>query len=235
MHRRPGPRSNVRLSLRMPTVMKTDAQPEVHPRSTGRSPETNASPPGGPPRGRPRDPRLDPAILHAAEQQLRERGYAGMTLESVAAAAGTTVPSLRRRYRDKSALVAAVIDSLRIDPLPVPKGSPRSQAGAILDNFGRNLRRPYSMALLATLLVEEARRPELIERFRERLARPRRQSLRQALQLGIAAGELAEDLDVDVAVNMLIGSFYARYVSHGTLPASWSRRVLAQLWPSRDR
>ena len=38
-------------------------------------------------------PGLDRAILAAAEQQLRELGYAGMSLESVAAAAGTTVPS----------------------------------------------------------------------------------------------------------------------------------------------
>ena len=211
--------------------MKSDAQHKIHPRSTGRSPETSSTPPRGPSRGRPRDPRLDPAILHAAEQQLRERGYGGTTLESVAAAAGTTVPSLRRRYRDKRALVAAVIDSLRIDPLPPPKGPPRLRAGAVLDNFDRNLRRPNSMALLATLLAEEARRPELIERFRERLAIPRRQALREVLQLGIAAGELADDLDLDVAVNMLIGSFYARYVSHGTIPANWSRRVLAQLWP----
>jgi len=200
-------------------------------RTAGSSAETNATPPRGPARGRPRDPRLDPAILRAAEQQLRERGYGGTTLESVAAAAGTTVPSLRRRYRDKSALVAAVIDSLRIDPLPAPKAPPRARAAAILENFDRNLRRPNSMALLATLLAEEARRPELIERFRERLAKPRRRALREALRLGIAAGELANDLDLDVAVNMLIGSFYARYVSHGTIPANWSRRALAQLWP----
>ena len=211
--------------------MKSDAQHKIHARSTGRSPETNATLPREPARGRPRDPRLDPAILRAAEQQLRERGYGGTTLESVAAAAGTTVPSLRRRYRDKSALVAAVINSLRIDPLPAPKGPPRSRAAAILDNFDRNLRRPNSMALLATLLAEETRRPELIERFRERLAKPRRQALREAFRLGIAAGELADDLDLDVAVNMLIGSFYARYVSHGTIPANWSRRALAQLWP----
>jgi AcrR family transcriptional regulator len=211
--------------------MKSDDQQEIHRRSTGRSPETNASPPRGPSRGRPRDPRLDPAILHAAEQQLRERGYGGTTLESVAAAAGTTVPSLRRRYRDKSALVTAVIDSLRIEPLPAPKGPPRARADAVIDNFDRNLRRPDSMALLATLLAEEARRPELIERFRERLAKPRRQALREALQLGIAAGELPDGLDLDVAVNMLIGSFYARYISHGTIPANWSKRVLAQLWP----
>jgi AcrR family transcriptional regulator len=193
--------------------------------------EATATQPGEPARGRPRDRTLDPAILDAAEQHLRERGYGGTTLESVAAAAGTTVPTLRRRYRDKRALVTAVIDSLRIDPLPAPKGSPRARAGAVLDNFDRNLRRPNTMALLGTLLAEEARQPELIERFRERLARPRRRALREALQLGIAAGELADDLDLDVAVNMLVGSFYARYVSHGTIPANWSRRVLAQLWP----
>jgi AcrR family transcriptional regulator len=215
----------------MPTIMKGDAGHKIHARSPERSGETDAGRPEGPSRGRPRDPRLDSAILDAAEQQLRERGYGGTALESVAAAAGTTVPSLRRRYRDKGALVTAVIDSLRIDPLPAPEGAPRSRAGAVLDNFDRNLRRPNSMALLATLLAEEARRPELIERFRERLAKPRRQALREALELGIAAGELADDLDVEVAVNMLIGSFYARYVSHGTIPTNWSRRALAQLWP----
>jgi AcrR family transcriptional regulator len=194
-------------------------------------PGRNATSPGKERRGRPRDPRLDLAILEAAERQLRERGYGGMTLDAVAAAAGTTVPSLRRRYRDKRTLAAAVIDSLRIDPLPAPNGPPRSRAAAILENFHRNLRRPNSMALLGTLLAEEARRPELIDRFRERLARPRRQALRDALNAGIAAGELAEDLDLDVAVNMLIGSFYARHVSHGTIPGNWSRRILAQLWP----
>jgi AcrR family transcriptional regulator len=155
-----------------------------------------------------------------------------MTLESVAAAAGTTVPSLRRRYQNKSALVIAVIDSLRIDPLPRPTGPPRARATAILENFDRNLRRPNSMALLGTLLVEAVRQPHLIERFRERLARPRRQALRDALAAGIAAGELAEELDLDVAVNMLVGSFYARYISHGTIPTNWCRRALAQLWPN---
>jgi AcrR family transcriptional regulator len=41
---------------------------------------------------------LDQAILAAAARQLGEVGYARMSLEAVAAAAGTTVPSLRRRY-----------------------------------------------------------------------------------------------------------------------------------------
>jgi AcrR family transcriptional regulator len=51
--------------------------------------------------------------LSAAARQFGELGYAGMSLESVAAAAGTTVPSLRRRYRNKAELAAVVIGSLR--------------------------------------------------------------------------------------------------------------------------
>ncbi|WP_216895583.1 helix-turn-helix domain-containing protein, partial [Nocardia alni] len=62
--------------------------------------------------GRPRNPALDEAILSAAAHQLGELGYARMSLEAVAATAGTTVPSLRRRYRNKAELVAAVIGSL---------------------------------------------------------------------------------------------------------------------------
>ena len=65
--------------------------------------------------GRPRNPDLDRALLAAAARQLGELGYARMSLESVASAAGTTVPSLRRRYRNKAELVAAVIGS-RIGP-----------------------------------------------------------------------------------------------------------------------
>jgi AcrR family transcriptional regulator len=185
-------------------------------------------------RGRARDPRLDTAILAAAEQHLRERSYQGMSLESVAAAAGTSVPSVRRRYRDKAELAAAVVDSLRVEPLTRPEGAPREVTLAILENFARNLRRPDSMALLGTLLAEERRTPQLLERFRARLASPRRRILRAAVEDGIQAGELAPGTDPDVVVNMLIGSFYARYVSTAHIPRDWPRRTLAQIWPEPD-
>lgn len=182
-------------------------------------------------RGRPRDPRLGNALLAAAERQLRERGYGGMSLESVAADAGTTVPSLLRRFGSKTALAVAVVDSLRIDPLPRRLGRPRDDALAILMNFERNLRRDHSMQLLGTLLAEEERTPQLLGRFRARLSRPRRDALRGVLQAGIEGGSLPRDLDVEVAVNLLIGSFYARYISDGAIPRGWAGQVLAQLWP----
>src|SRR6516162_457081 len=89
---------------------------------------------GARPPGRPRNPDLDGAILAAAEQQLGELGYARMSLESVAAAAGTTVPSVRRRFGSKAALAEAVIRSLRVAELPAQAGPPRARALAILEN-----------------------------------------------------------------------------------------------------
>jgi AcrR family transcriptional regulator len=181
--------------------------------------------------GRPRDPNLDQRILGAAEQRLRQHGYAGLSIEAVASAADTSVPSVRRRYRDRAALAAAVIDAWRIEPLPDASGPARHRALAILENFRRNLALGDSMPLVGTLLSEETRHPELIDRFRARLVKPRRAMLAEALKEGVAAGELPSDTEVDALVNMLIGSFYARYVARGAIPRDWARRVLGQVWP----
>jgi AcrR family transcriptional regulator len=181
--------------------------------------------------GRPRNPELDRAILAAAEQQLREAGYAGMSLESVAAAAGTTVPAVRRRFRGKASLAVAVIDSLRVATMPVESGPPRSRALAVLRNFHANLLRRNSMAVVGTLLAEEHRHPELLAAFRSRLVEPRRAALRRALTEGISSGQLPDSADPDVLASMLIGSFYARYVAASDLPDDWAERTLSQVWP----
>ncbi len=183
--------------------------------------------------GRPRNPGLDGAILAAAERQLRELGYARMSLESVAAAAGTTVPSVRRRFRSKSDLAGAVIGSLRIAGLPPPAGTPRARALAVLRNFADNLRRPDSLAIVGTLLAEERHHPELLTAFRSRLVEPRRAALRQALADAVSAGELPRSADPEVLTSMLIGSFYARYLAASGIPDDWAERTLQQAWPEQ--
>jgi AcrR family transcriptional regulator len=177
--------------------------------------------------GRPRNPALDQAILAAAARQLGELGYARMSLESVAAGAGTTVPSLRRRYRDKAELAAAVIGALRAEDPPAGAPTPRAHALAILENFLRNLRSTAALAILGSLLAEEERHPELLRLFKTRLAEPRRALLRQAL----AAGGLPASADLDVLTSMLIGSFYGRYLTTAGIPDDWPDRVLSAIWP----
>lgn len=178
--------------------------------------------------GRPRDPALDTAILSAARQLLGSRSYSGMSLEAVAALAGTSVPSLRRRYRDKSELVAAVIGSLRVEDLPDGAPTPRANALAILKNFHHNLRAIPAMAILGSLLAEEERHPELLQLFKIRLVEPRRALLREAL----VAGELPASQDIDALASMLIGSFYGRYVTVAGIPDDWPERILNTVWPS---
>jgi AcrR family transcriptional regulator len=156
-----------------------------------------------------------------------------MSLESVAAAAGTSVPSVRRRFGSKAALAQAVIGSLRVAEIPAAAGPPRERALAILENFHRNLLRRNSMAVLGTLLAEERRHPELLAAFRTRLASPRRALLRQALSDGVEAGELPPSTDPEVIASMLIGSFYARYIAASDLPDDWARRVLSPVWPDQ--
>jgi AcrR family transcriptional regulator len=177
--------------------------------------------------GRPRSPTLDRAILTAAALHLGELGYARMSLESVAAAAGTTVPSLRRRYRNKEELAAAVIGSLRLQDPPASAPTPRAHALAILENFHANLRAAPALAILGSLLAEEERHPELLRLFKTRIVEPRRALLRQAL----AAGDLPDSADLDALTSMLIGSFYARYVTLAGIPDDWPDRVLSVIWP----
>jgi AcrR family transcriptional regulator len=185
----------------------------------------------GRPAGRPRNPELDRAILAAAEEQLREAGYAGMSLESVAAAAGTTVPAVRRRFPSKASVAVAVIDSLRVESMPADSGPPRSRVLAVLQNFRANLLRKNSMAVVGTLLAEERRHPELLAAFRSRLVEPRRAALRQALAEGISRGELPDSTDPDVVASMLIGSFYARHIATSEIPDDWAEQTLRQVWP----
>lgn len=184
------------------------------------------------PPGRPRDATLDQAILAAAERQLHKRGFAGMSLEAVATAAGTTTPSLRRRFRGKTELASAVIDTLRTEPLPEPTGDPRADALALLENLRATLLRPDGMATLGSILAEENRHPVLLERFRQRLVEPRRDRLRRALLAGVEQGELPAELDLEVAVSLLVGSCYARYLAAGGIPADWASRALSAIWPA---
>ena len=181
--------------------------------------------------GRPRDITLDNAINRAAARHLAERGFAGMSMEGVAAAAGTTPPSLRRRFRNKFQLAMAGINAIRTEPLPAPTGDPRADALAILGSLRVTLARRNGMAILGTVLAEQRRHPELLEQFRRRLDEPLGEHLRETLALGIRAGQLPPGLDIDAAVSLLVGSLYAQYVRTQQIPDDWAERALSVIWP----
>ena len=192
--------------------------------------DTAAGGTGGRPPGRPRDAGLDAAILAAAVGQLGQHGYAGMSIEGIAAAAGTSPPSLRRRYPDKLALALAGLDAMPVAPLPRTAVTPRADALAVLENLWDIMVRRNGLAVLAAILAERDRHPQLVARFRQHVAEPREDRLRAALVRGVVSGSFA-GLDPGLAVSLLTGSLYAGYLRGERIRSDWAQRVLGVIWP----
>jgi hypothetical protein len=79
--------------------------------------------------------------------------------------------------------------------------------------------------------AEERTTPSLLARFRERLLAPRRARIERILTRGVSDGTLRADLDLDAATNLLVGSFYARYLASSEIPADWPDRIVDAVWP----
>jgi AcrR family transcriptional regulator len=176
--------------------------------------------------GRPRRQGLDEAILNAALDEMGRVGYARMNLDRVAGLAGTTKPTLYRRYPSKAALATAALASLRRRTSRDPTGNVRDDLIAELTLFREGALRPHGMSMLGAVLSEEHETPELLELFRRNVVDPRRANLRRILRAGVAAGELRKDADVEVAVTMLVGSLYAAYLAGHSPRRDWPRRVV---------
>lgn len=108
------------------------------------------------PRGRPRDPRLDDAIVDATIDLLAERGYHDLSLAAVAERAGTTTPSIYRRWSSKADLVLHAVFRTDGDDVVADTGDleedVRTMVRWALDKLGN----PSGRAALAGLLGEPA-------------------------------------------------------------------------------
>lgn len=181
-------------------------------------------------RGRPRDPEIDRAILAAALRLMGEHGYAGMSCEAVAAEAGVGKATIYRRHRDKAELAVAALTSMAAAEEPPDTGDARADAVAILEEMVKRLQRGADLRLLGALLSEEDRQPQLMERFRAQVIRPRRGLLYDALAAGVGRGQLAEDIDLDLACDALVGPVFARHLAGLAPPRRWAEEIVALVW-----
>lgn len=180
--------------------------------------------------GRPRSARADRAILEAALSLFIEEGYARMSMDQVAVAAGVGKAAIYRRYRSKADLVAAAVAKLRPLALPPQTGETKTDTLALVRRFTELMTSDPGMAAVGTLLAEESRTPELIEAFRERVMRPRRNVLREVLEEGKKRGELRTDADIELAIDMLIGTYLASHLRGQGIGEDWADRLVEAVW-----
>ncbi|MAM84743.1 MAG: TetR family transcriptional regulator [Acidobacteria bacterium] len=180
--------------------------------------------------GRPRDPGVNEKILKAALRQLAHDGYARMSMDAVASEAGVTKPTVYRRWSSKADLATAALAELQEDGPTPSTGSASSDLRTVLTTLQETLYQTNGMAIIGAVLVEQSHTPDLITFFRKRIVRPRRMKLRQVLEEAEKRGELRPKADIDAAVNMLIGSFYAYYLTSEKMPQAWARRIVDTVW-----
>jgi AcrR family transcriptional regulator len=180
------------------------------------------------PRGRPRDQAAGPAILTAARDLVLRFGYAGVTTEMIAKAAGTGKQTIYRRWPSKAELVLdafAAHAADRIDqadcgnePLQQALGLFLARLFAALAETGGAVR-----GLMAHAQADKAFRAQLFER----LILPRRQALLAVLERGVASGELPPQADLDATVAAVYGAMWYRLMLDEALDDAFATRLAA--------
>ncbi|MCU0269390.1 MAG: TetR/AcrR family transcriptional regulator [Acidimicrobiales bacterium] len=166
--------------------------------------------------GRPRDRALDDALLGATLELLAERGYAATTLTAVAARAGTTTPSIYRRWPSKADLVLDAVFRLDRSEIVAATGDLERDISLMvrwaLEKFGQ----PAGRAAFAGLVAESPTGP--VPRL-ERMA-GMWQQVSDRLTDAISSGELRPDLDVGQLLSVLVGPALMAVVLEGEAAVS---------------
>ncbi|SDJ15182.1 DNA-binding transcriptional regulator, AcrR family [Actinokineospora alba] len=181
-------------------------------------------------RGRPRDMEVDRRVLDIAAAQLVERGYAGLSIDAVAEAAGVAKTTLYRRWPSKDHLAVAVTARMQeADPV-ADTGDIRVDLVNYLTHIVAAINRSRSLGLVAELAAAAARHDDIGELIHGVFTR------RNALVLALIErakqrGELRADTDAVVLFDQLAGALYYRVLFTGMPidPAYAERLVTAAL------
>ncbi len=162
--------------------------------------------------GRPRSEQSRQAILRSTLKLLRRASFAQLSIEAIAADAGVGKATVYRWWPNKGALVVDAFASSTEEELRFPdSGSVYRDMALQMNQFLAVLHSPRGRIVKAVIAAGQSD-PKLLEEFRNRLLRPRRQGAYRTLRRGIERGELPENLDLDLVLDILYGAMYMRFL-----------------------
>jgi AcrR family transcriptional regulator len=169
---------------------------------------------GAPRRGRPRSKKSATAILAAAGDLLLEHGLEAVSMDAIAERAGVSKATIYRWWPTKETLA---IDALYEDwaaayPVAPDTGSLHDDLlGIFLPWVDHIAKRPYAR-VLGALLTRARTDDSFAEELDQRLVQPRRNRARPIFERAIARGELPSDTDIELALDLLYGPVYHRFL-----------------------
>lgn len=158
-----------------------------------------------------RSARVVTAVLKAALKQLSEKGYAGLSIEEVALAAGVNKTTIYRRWPTRCELVRAALLSIGEEGADFP------DSGALPSDLAMLVREQAAFArsprghCLASVRLAKPLEPDLAPILRKSTP-PSLGHARQVIERAVARGELPVDTDAAFLHETLLGA-----VSHRVL------------------
>jgi AcrR family transcriptional regulator len=159
--------------------------------------------------GRPRSEAIDAAILDATVEELIERGYLALSVESIAARAGVAKTTIYRRWANTHELTIAAMQTFEQVYTEPPAGSVRDQLVWLLDTMRRKWSDPRYGAMMRRVAADGTSQPQLYQQSRDRLIGPHLRLMNAVLQRGVDEGLVRADADLNWVRQMLTSPIMA--------------------------
>jgi AcrR family transcriptional regulator len=168
-------------------------------------------------------------VFGTTERILRIDGYAGLTMERVAAESGVAKTTLYRHWPTKAALCMDLYLDVAGRELRVPdSGDVAGDLRYIIDTVVRLQTRTVAGPAFLGLLAEAQVHPDSRGAFLAEFADRRRAVTRDVLKRAIDRGELRPDTDIDVVIDAIGGAVTFRLTQgHAPLTKKFTDALVA--------
>lgn len=155
------------------------------------------------------------AILNAADDLLADKGFAGVTMEGIAARAGVAKQTIYRWWKTKTAVLLDALLTDAAEDLPEPDADLGRDLRAYLTWLGRFLTVSDPGAVFRALLAHAQHDPAFATEFRTRYLDEQRRRDRLPLERAVERGDLPAGFDVAAETDRLVGPLYHRALVTG--------------------
>jgi AcrR family transcriptional regulator len=168
--------------------------------------------PGRP--GRKRSEESRQAIIAAAVELTLEVGYAGLTIEGIAAQSGAGKQTIYRWWPSKADVLLEALATKADLHIPVPdEGTYETDLRRFLADSFELGRQPQVVDLLRALMAEAQINAEFGERFRETFLRHRRDALGAILTHARDRGDLPPIPPPETVIDIVFGTLWYRILA----------------------
>jgi AcrR family transcriptional regulator len=171
------------------------------------------------------------AVLQAVDNLLVERGFAGLTIEGIAARAGVAKQTIYRWWPSKTEILMDAFSGDAAQHLePSDSGDLAEDVRLHLRNLAEFLTDSDAGAVFRALAGQAQHDPDVAARLRADHLGKLRERDRLPLMRALERGDLPPGTDVDFVVDQLVGPVYYRVLVTGEpVPEEFTDQLVAQV------